>query len=111
MTSVRRGRRRAMVTGHLCFIGIGIGGGGKRAKASRATEMARRNFHRPARATPPPPKSLHQHCAKPSSGETNPSRVSQGPGEGVSFSSAWPGSKLGQGRKQGHCAPTSARPS
>jgi hypothetical protein len=77
---------------------------------SRAEERARLSFPAPARATRRRPEIAPVRRAQPSSGETNPSRVSPQPGCGVGFGRGWPGTTSGQGRKQVCLQPMGARP-
>jgi hypothetical protein len=63
-----------------------------------------------ARATRRRPEIAPVRRAQPSSGETNPSRVSPQPGCGVGFGRSWPGATSGQGRKQVRLQPMGARP-
>jgi hypothetical protein len=64
----------------------------------------------PARATRRRPEIAPVRRAQPSSGETNPSRVSPQPGCGVGFRRSWPGATSGQGRKQVRLQPMGAKP-
>jgi hypothetical protein len=64
----------------------------------------------PTRATRRRPEIAPSAPAQPSSGETNPSRVSPQPGCGVPFGRGWPGPTSGQGRKHARLQPMGARP-
>jgi hypothetical protein len=64
----------------------------------------------PTRATRRCPEIAPVRRAQPSSGETNPSRVSPQPGCGVGFGRGWPGATSGQGRKHARLQPMGARP-
>jgi hypothetical protein len=66
---------------------------------SRAEERARWSFPVPARATRRRPEIAPVHRAQPSSGETNPSRVSPQPGCDIVFGRGQPGSNTSQGHK------------
>jgi hypothetical protein len=77
---------------------------------SRAEERARWSFPAPARATRRRPEIAPVRRAQPSSGETNPSRVSPQSGCGVGFGRGWPGATSDQGRKQVRLQPMGARP-
>jgi hypothetical protein len=81
----------------------------------RVSILARRKGHagvfpfprEPARATR---RRLEARRAQPSSGETNPSRVSPQPGCDIVFGRGQPGSNTGQGRKHVRLQPMGARP-
>jgi hypothetical protein len=108
---VKRARgRRTETRSHPPFIAVMI----RRQVSIPARRKGRAGVfplpREPAQATRRRPEIAPVRRAQPSSGETNPSRVSPQRGCGVGFGRGWPGATSGQGRKHVRLQPMGARP-